>query len=82
MKFHEFLTFLLDRELITAKFNFDFYYNLYQECFALEEIVPKVAQAPKKQTKETLIVKDDIPRFSRTKFLRMIDALGKAMYRG
>ncbi|CAD8150037.1 unnamed protein product [Paramecium octaurelia] len=83
MKFHEFLTFLLERELITAKFNFTFYLNLYQEYFALEEIVQKVTQAPKKGTKEPInIIKDDTPKFSRTKFLRMIDALGKALHQG
>ncbi|CAD8168648.1 unnamed protein product [Paramecium pentaurelia] len=83
MKFNEFLTFLLERELITAKFNFDFYLNLYQEYFALEEIVQKVTQAPKKGVKEPInIIKDDTPKFSRTKFLRMIDALGKALHQG
>ncbi|CAK69928.1 unnamed protein product (macronuclear) [Paramecium tetraurelia] len=83
MKFHEFMTFLLERELITAKFNFTFYLNLYQEYFALEEIVQKVTQAPKKGTKEPInIIKDDTPKFSRTKFLRIVDALGKALHQG
>ncbi|CAD8081559.1 unnamed protein product [Paramecium sonneborni] len=83
MKFHEFLTFLLERELITAKFNFNFYFNLYQQHFALEEIVQRVTQAPKKGAKEPInIIKDDTPKFSRTKFLRLIDSLGKSLYQG
>lgn len=42
LKFYELLTFLLERDLITANFDLNFYWNLYNEYFDLEEIIPKL----------------------------------------
>lgn len=47
LRFGEFMQFLLDRELITPKFDLRFYYKLYFDHLALEEIVPRLEKGSK-----------------------------------
>lgn len=42
MKFPEFLGFVLDRELLSAKYGLKFYFEQYYHYLALPEIMPPV----------------------------------------
>ncbi|KAM3130118.1 hypothetical protein pb186bvf_017721, partial [Paramecium bursaria] len=76
MKFFEYMQLLLDRDMITAKYNLEFYYDLYYQFYNQEEYITVVTKGKKSQ------VKDEVPKFSRTKFLKWIEQLGIIMYSG